>query len=176
MEDATSLSTPERARVEKYLRGLRRRGAGTIRRRPPGTLAPLSVSQEELYRRELKVPAIPPLYNECITIRMKGALDEVSLERSFNEILKRHEAWRTTFETQAGQPVQIIQAPAPVHLPVVDLRDLPEAEREVAPARLTGEDARLLFDMSRGPLLRPKLVRLDATEHRFFLIAHQIIL
>ena len=136
----------------------------------------MSVSQEQLYRREAQLPGIPPLYNECISVRMQGALDAVALERSLNEIIKRHEAWRTTFETNAGQPVQIVHPPMPVQVPVVDLRDLPEAQREAAAVRLAGEDARRPFDMPRGPLLRPKLVRIGATEHRFFLIAHQIIL
>jgi hypothetical protein len=176
MEDTTSLSNRKRALVEKYVRGMGLPGSETIRRRVSGNVVPLSVSQEELFRRGLRVPGIPPLYNECITVRMKGALDVVALERSFNEIIKRHEAWRTTFETKAGQPVQIIHAPVPVSVPVVDLRDLPEAKREAAALRLAGEDAHRPFDMSRGPLLRPKLVRIDATEHKLFLIAHQIIL
>jgi len=176
MEEETSLSNPKRALVEKYLQGVGPGRMATIRRRPSESAAPLSVSQEELYRRELRVPGIPPLYNECITIRMKGALDVAALEKSFGQVIKRHEAWRTTFETSAGQPRQIVHPPMPVHVPVVDLRDFPEAERKAAAARLAGEDAQRPFDMSRGPMLRPRLMRINATEHRLFLIAHQIIL
>jgi hypothetical protein len=169
-------SAAKRNLLEKYLRGVGLGEIRTIRRRPPGSVAPLTVSQEELYRRELRVPGIPPLYNECITLRMKGALDVVALEKSLNEIIRRHEAWRTTFETKAGQPVQIIHPPMPMHIPVVDVQALPESEREAAAVRLAGEDARRSFDMSRGPLLRPMLVRIDANEHGLFVNAHQIIL
>src|SRR2546422_163622 len=104
MPEATPLSDTKRALLDKYLRGMGSRGVGTIGRRPPGSIAPLSVSQEELYRHELEVAGAPPLYNECVTLRMLGPLDVSALERSFKEIIKRHEAWRTTFETNAGQP------------------------------------------------------------------------
>jgi hypothetical protein len=169
-------STAKRDLLEQYLRSVGLRETETIPRRPSSSITPLSVSQEELYRRELRVPDIAPLYNECITVRMKGALDAEALEKSFNEIIRRHEAWRTTFETSAGQPVQVVHPPMPMHVPVVDLRDLREAEREAEAEHLAGEYARRPFDMADGPLLRPMLVRIDAADHKFFLIAHQIIL
>jgi hypothetical protein len=84
--------------------------------------------------------------------------------------------WRTTFETEAGQPTQIVHPFVPVKLPVVDLKAVPEAEREAAAVRLVSEGVRRPFDLLRGPLLRPKLVRINETEHRLFLTAHQIVL
>jgi hypothetical protein len=176
MQEAPPLSDTKRALLDRYLRGTGSLGAKTIGRRPSGSIAPLSAAQEELYRRELRVPTIPPLYNECVNLRMLGPLDVVALERAFNEIIKRHEAWRTTFESEAGQPAQIVHPFMPVQLPVVDLRGIPEAEREAAAFRLISENVRVPFDLSRGPLLRPKLVKISETEHRLFLAAHQIVL
>ncbi len=176
MQEAPPLSDTKRALLERYLRGVGSLGALTIGRRPPGSIAPLSAAQEELYRRELRVPGIPLLYNECVTLRMLGALDVVALERAFNEVINRHESWRTTIETEAGQPTQIVHPVMPLRLPVVDLQEVPEAKREAAAVRLVSEDVRRPFDLHRGPLLRPRLVRINETEHRFFLTAHQIVL
>ncbi len=176
MQEAHSLSDTKRALLDRYLRGVGFPAPETIGRRPPGSIAPLSAAQEELYRRELRVPNIPSLYNECVNLRMLGPLDVVALERAFNEIIKRQEAWRTTFETEAGQPAQIVHPFMPVQLPVVDLQRMPDAEREAAALRLISEDVRRPFDLRCGPLLRPKLVRISETEHRLFLTAHQIVL
>jgi hypothetical protein len=107
---------------------------------------------------------------------MLGPLDVVALERAFNEIIKRHEAWRTTFDTEAGRPTQIVHSVIPVQLPVVDLQGMPEGEREAAAVCFVSQDVLRPFDLLRGPLLRPKLVKINETEHRLFLTAHQIVL
>ena len=173
------LSPAKRTLLEKYLQGrLGNDSAGpsAILRRSPAGLAPLSLTQEELWRRELSVPRIPPLYNECVTLRMEGALDGGALERGLNEIVRRHEMWRTTFETVGEQPVQVIHAAPSIKLPVVDLRRLPERDREAEAVRRVKEDTFRPFDMRKGPLLRPTLMRMSETEHRLYLVAHQIVL
>src|SRR5207245_10942362 len=80
--------------------------------------APLSLSQEQLLLRERRVPGIRPLYNECITLRMSGPLDVCVLERSLTEIIRRHEIWRTSYETRNGRAVQVVHpAPEEARLP-----------------------------------------------------------
>ena len=144
--------------------------------RPPGEIVPLSLSQQELWLRETGLTGIPPLYNESVTLRMTGPIDVLALEQSFNEIVQRHEIWRTTFDTLDGEPVQIIHSAPSIKLPLVDLRGLRKADREAEAIRLVRADARRPFDLRQGPMLRPTLVRMDDTEHRLFLIAHQIVL
>ena len=122
--------------------------------------APLSFGQEGIWRRAQSVS--DPLYNETITIHRRGPLELEALQRSLDDIVRRHEAWRTTFhETADGHPVQRVEPWAPVPLLVHDLRDLPVAERSVEALRLAAEDARPPFHLSRGPLFRARLVRLD---------------
>src|SRR6058998_768538 len=107
------LSQAKRALLEKYLQGKLGNNSGepgAILRRSQTGPAPLSLAQQELWLRELMVPRIPPLYNECVTVRMEGALDVAALERGFHEVLRRHEMWRTTFETVGEQPVQVIHS------------------------------------------------------------------
>jgi aspartate racemase len=114
------------------------------------------------------------IYNEPITIHRHGELDVSVLERSFAEIVRRHEAWRTTFQWEGDQVVQIVQ-PSPVHIeiPFTDLRAHPQAEQEAL--RLATEDVGQPFDLARGPMYRLRLVRLADAEYRFFLTLHHII-
>lgn len=135
--------------------------------------APLSLSQEQLLLRERSAPDIPPLYNECITLRMSGPLDVRVLERSLTEIIRRHEIWRTSYETRNGRMVQIVHsAPTELRLPVMDLRGLPAAEQEMEVQHEISEAVRQHFDLTNGPLLRARLVTLGRSEYRLYLIAH----
>jgi surfactin family lipopeptide synthetase A len=174
MQGLSQLSDAKRVLFDRYSQG-RVSSGPKIGRRPQGIPAPLSLVQEQLYSRELQFAGNPPLYNECVTVRMLGTLDADVLERSFNEIVRRHEVWRTTFETEAGQPVQIVHPHGPMQFSRIDLRGLGEAERETEAVRLVSEDVRRPFELNKGPLLRPTLVRMSDDEHRLFLAVHQIV-
>ena len=73
-----------------------------------------------------------------------------------NEIVRRHEALRTRFEVEEGEPVQVIDEWEPRRLEVEDLTSLPLEEREAEARRIAREEAGTGFDLSRGPLLRVK--------------------
>ncbi len=177
MPDITELSEAKRALLAKYLRGSLQQNETqerSIKRRSTGDTAPLSFGQQQVWLLAQLMPDVP-VYNECVTIHLPGQLNVAVFEQSLNEILRRHEAWRTSFPLVDGLPVQHIHAPSSLKLPVVDLRHLPEAEREAEALRLATEDARVLFDLANGPLLCTKLVQLGDTEHRLFLTIHHII-
>jgi aspartate racemase len=114
------------------------------------------------------------IYNEPITIHRRGELNVSALERSFSEIVRRHEAWRTTFQWEGDEPVQMVHpAPAHIEIPMTDLRAHPHPEQEGL--RLATEDAHQPFDLTRGPMYRLRLVRLAEAEHRLYLTLHHII-
>ncbi len=93
-----------------------------VPRRNPRDLVPLSHSQEQVWMHAQLVPDVP-LYNEPVTIHYSGKLDPVALEQSFNEVLRRHEAWRTCFTIVDGQPVQdVTPEPALPHAQPYHLR------------------------------------------------------
>ena len=179
MSSVVSLSDAKRVLLQKYLRGefAREFPRDTITKRPPDTLAPLTVSQEQVVIREQLVPEIPPLYNESVTIYRFGSLDVNVLERSFTELIRRHEIWRTNYATLSDSTVQVVR-PAPDHirLPLVDLRAVPREERLAETVRIISPAARRPFDMREGLLLRASLVRFDEVEFRLYLIVHQSIL
>jgi Condensation domain len=135
---------------------------------------PLSFCQEQVWLHAQLAPD-NPAYNESFAISYRGNFDVSAFEKALSEIIRRHEAWRTSFAVENGQPVQIIQVPSSVSLHFTDLRDLPVADRESEILRLAGEEARRPFDLSRGPLLRFKLVRMSDTEHTLLLTLHHIV-
>jgi amino acid adenylation domain-containing protein len=135
---------------------------------------PLSFAQQRLWFIDQLEPG-NSAYNIPAAIRLKGLLNLAALEQSLNEIVKRHESLRTTFVMVDGRPAQVIAPPLTIKLPVVDLRKLPETERETEVRRLVTEGAQRPFDLSQGPLLRVALLRLGDEEHVGLLTMHHIV-
>src|SRR5947209_6720759 len=149
MSNTTELSETKRALLEKYLRGTSPQivtGVDSIARRAPGKPVPLSFGQQQLWLLAQLIPDTP-VYNESVTVHMPGPLDVAALEQSLNEILRRHEAWRTSYPIVDGQPVQVINPAPQLTLSPVDLRHLLEGEREAEALRLATKDAQEPFDL-----------------------------
>jgi amino acid adenylation domain-containing protein len=135
---------------------------------------PLSFAQERLWLVDQMEPG-SAVYNIPVAWRLGGALDAAALERSLSEIVRRHEALRTTFAEVDGSPVQVIAPFARFDLPVEDLSGLSEADREAALRRRAREEARRAFDLSAGPLFRAVLLRLGEEDHVLLLSMHHIV-
>jgi amino acid adenylation domain-containing protein len=117
-----------------------------------------------------------PFYNLTSVFRISGELEVQALERALSEIVTRHEVLRTTFlEQPDGVPVQVIAAFEPRHLELVDLSDLLPSEQEAEVRRWANGEAQSPFDLSAGPLLRVKLLRLSARDHVLLLSMHHIV-
>ncbi|WP_138762452.1 non-ribosomal peptide synthetase [Pseudomonas lactis] len=108
-------------------------------------------------------------------LHLRGELDEDALRHSFQQLIQRHEALRTRFYERDGQAFQRVEASADFELPIIDLSDLPHAEREARAQQVREEQARSPFDLEKGPLLRVTLVRLDDEEHQLLVTLHHII-
>jgi amino acid adenylation domain-containing protein len=168
------LSGKRRALLEALLneQGINCPTAERIPRRADSGPAPLSFAQQRLWFFDQFEPG-SPAYDLVSTVLLQGELDTLALERSFSEVIRRHESLRTTFGVREGEPVQIIAPPKPLHLQVVDIRNLPEAEREDRIQNLIKQQTS--FDLKRGPLLRITLVRLGDREHVLLLAMHHIV-
>src|SRR5262245_9554085 len=68
---------------------------------------PLSFAQQRLWFLHQLEPG-SAYYNIPAAIRLTGRLDVAALEQTLNELMRRHEALRTTFPTVEGRPVQVI--------------------------------------------------------------------
>src|SRR4029079_4840494 len=97
-------------------------------------------------------------YNIHQAVRVRGDLDIGALEASFSEIVRRHEVLRTSFVMVDGEAVQQIAEPLSVEMPVIDLRQMREEEREAEAMEISRREAREGFDLEAGPLIRVKLV------------------
>ena len=180
MSAMSQLSLVDQKRIELYLTDKLTRVSSEphsrIPRRSLNSPASLSFSQEHVFHLAEQNTDKPPFYNECITVFRTGSLDVQALERSLTEIIRRHEIWRTTYDTVDGRPVQVIHpAPGNLALPTLDFSGLPESEQELKMLRCVAELTQRPFDLRRGPLLRFQLIKTGELEHRLFLIAHQSI-
>src|SRR5208283_1645485 len=135
---------------------------------------PLSFAQQRLWFIDQLEPG-GSVYNFPAAVRLKGPLNLIALRQSLNTIVKRHEALRTTFAIVDGRPVQVIAPVLTLTLPVVDLRELPEPDRESEVHRLATNEARRPFDLAEGPLVRATVLRLGENEHVGLLTMHHIV-
>src|SRR5512146_309547 len=123
------LSATKRKLLDQYLRGeviAAGKGSRNIVARPHGGPAPLSLAVEQIWRRAQASAGRPAFYNESLTVHREGPLDACALQWSLAEFIRRHEIWRTTFDTVNGCPVQVIhRPPASIPLTTADLRGCP---------------------------------------------------
>lgn len=137
------------------------------------TTLPLSFSQEQLwFLSQMEGGGVA--YNIPLAFELTGTLHIPALEQSLTEILRRHEALRTTFPVVDGSPVQRILPPRPFHLPVVDLRSLPAGDRRAEVDRLATAEAQRPFNLAGDLLLRGQLLQLEADACVLLLTMHHI--
>ncbi|MEH2172557.1 amino acid adenylation domain-containing protein [Nostoc sp.] len=135
---------------------------------------PLSFAQERLWLLNQLEPD-SPFYNEQTAFKLHGHLNVVALEQSLNKIIERHEALRTNFHTINEQPVQVIADSLTLSVPVLDLTELPESEREIACQQLATTEAAQPFDLASSPLIRACVVKLKELEYALVLTVHHIL-
>lgn len=176
MNAHVDLSASKRALLEKMMRGggVAVAKPQQIEKRTPDAEIPLSADQRQVWLHAIMAPDVP-LYNESITIHRFGSFDRGAMERSVNEILRRHEAWRTAFVEEGGVLVQRVREHRDIVLPYDDVSHLPEAERDAAALAIGQEDARRAIDLNDAPLFRARIVKLADDNHRLYFTLHHII-
>ena len=172
----TGLSVEKRQLLERYLKtaGLNLSRAVILPQSRETNRFPLSFAQQRLWFLDQLEPNTA-VYNIADTHYFSGPLNLAALERSMNELIRRHESLRTTFHSIDGEPVQVIAEAQLRKIEVIDLSHLSQAEREREAERMAHDEAELPFDLSRGPLLRFRLVKLEEEEHLLLLTMHHII-
>lgn len=135
---------------------------------------PLSFSQQRLwYLYQLEPESTA--YNLPAAFKLEGKLDVTAIEKSFSDLIKRHESLRTTFDVEDGEPVQQIAPAEPFRIVVDGLEEVSLQKREQEIRRRLRAFAREPFNLSEGPLLRAKLLRLAPEEHVLLFNIHHII-
>ena len=135
---------------------------------------PASFAQQRLWFLDQLEPG-SPAYNIPAAVRLRGRLDPGALEHALREVVRRHESLRTTFSVVDGEPVQVISPSQPLDVPLISLADAADVEREARVLAFTREEALTHFDLSVGPLLRARLLKLSDEEHVLLLTMHHIV-
>jgi amino acid adenylation domain-containing protein len=135
---------------------------------------PLSFAQQRLWFIDRLEPG-SAAYNIPEALRLEGDLRLAALAAALSEVARRQEALRTRFLETAGEAAQVVDPPARVPLPVVDLSALPVASRELEACRQAAAEAARPFDLSTGPLLRAAVLRLAGREHVVLVTLHHIV-
>nr|WP_248277579.1 non-ribosomal peptide synthetase [Brasilonema sp. UFV-L1] len=168
----SNLSPAKKALLEKWKGG--KFQADTIPKRQNSNNIPLSFSQQRLWFIDQLYHG-SSFYNIPSAFHLTGQLNITALQQSLNEILKRHEVWRTTFALVNGQPVQEIAPELTWDLPIINLEHLSGQNWEEEIKQLAVIEAKKSFNLATGPLVRATLLRLGEQEHVFLLTMHHII-
>ncbi len=149
--------------------------APPMRRVPRNKPLPVSFSQQRLWFLDQLEPG-NPLYNIAYVTRMTGQLNPRALEKSLDEVVRRHESLRTKFQMHNDEPVQIVVPQVELHWTHLDASPFPTiAEREAEARRLATEEIQKPFNLLTGPLLRPALIKIGEEDHALILNMHHII-
>ncbi len=144
---------------------------------------PVSIAQEQIMRMERSLPGLPQ-FNLPFALRLTGPLNVRALRRSLVEVVSRHESLRTRFTWIKKSPVAFVVPPKDItSLLVIEDMTATGVKRvtrvrflQLKKAKLLGEqEAWLPFDLARAPLIRTRLLRLDAEDHILLMTMHHII-
>ncbi|WP_331741983.1 condensation domain-containing protein [Streptomyces sp. NBC_01006] len=130
---------------------------------------PASFGQKRMWLLE-QAGSGTALYTMRAALRLRGPLDHGALERALTEVVARHEVLRSVLRLDGNDIAQVVLAPGPVALPVVEVPGGPEAA-----VALAAELSREPFDLAAGPLLRCSLLRLSDEDHVLLALVHHSV-
>ena len=166
---------PTVATLSRHLDRLVARNLKTIR--PPiekvsrGQALPLTFAQERLWRSERH--GVSPDNVKVTVLDLRGDLNIACLERSLEELVRRHEVFRTTFDVVEDVPVQRIAPYRAMGLHLVDLTE--SSDLNTATARLTFEAETEPISLKNGTLMRFSVLRCGPRHHRLIMKLHHIL-
>lgn len=135
---------------------------------------PLSYAQERLWVLWQLDPE-SAVYNIPAAIQFKRTLDVGRMEQALNTVIQRHETLRTVFAIVDGRPVQIILPLLTIDVPMLDLRATSGKAQQETVQYLANQEAAQAFDLTKGPLIKAKILQLGAGGSVLLLNLHHIV-
>jgi amino acid adenylation domain-containing protein len=133
---------------------------------------PLSFAQEQLWF--IDQYHCLPTYNIAGMVRLTGNLDVAALAAAVTALVTRHETLRSRLVADVdGRPVQLVDPPARIELPCLDLSDEPDPQARLT--ELAEAGALEAVDLAHGPVFRAKLLKLSDTDSALLLTSHCIV-
>ncbi|MGR9100206.1 MAG: non-ribosomal peptide synthetase, partial [Gammaproteobacteria bacterium] len=174
-EKIADLSPAKRALLEAMLSKEKEPGKSScIGRSDRSAPVPLSYAQQRLWFLD-RLIASGDVFNMTWAVRLEGPLNVDALVRGLNEIVRRHEALRTSFALKDGEPVQVIHGMPASAVEIIDLSSYPAAQREDEALRIIRRADADPFDLDGEPLSRTKLLRLSDDAHVVLNVTHHAV-
>lgn len=135
---------------------------------------PISFAQQRLWLVD-QITTNKTAYNMSVAFELRGALDIEALEIALNDVVRRHEILRTTFQSNNGQPAQVIAPRLSLKINRIDLKSLPDKDLHTQAIERLNAEAQLPFDLAAGPLFRISVVEIGPQENFLLISMHHII-
>jgi amino acid adenylation domain-containing protein len=146
----------------------------SISKRKDNEVLNLSFIQERIWFLNQLQPQLP-LYNESSLFCLEGELNIEFLKKSINKIIERQEILRISFQTVGDRPLQIIAPNLTITLPIVEIKEDGKTKQNFLIQQIVTEYASQPFDLSKSPLLRLLIVKLNQQKHLLLITMHHII-
>ncbi|HKY06506.1 MAG TPA: aminotransferase class III-fold pyridoxal phosphate-dependent enzyme, partial [Blastocatellia bacterium] len=134
---------------------------------------PLSEGQKELWVLAQLGDDACRAFNESISLHMHGKLDRALLCQAIQKLVDRHAALRTTFSPDGSE--QYVHPQVSIDIPFEDLSDYDEAEALNILEAALEEEANVVFDLNKGPVIHAKLFKLGPEHNVCSLTLHHIL-
>ncbi len=145
-----------------------------LERAPRDQQLPVTYAQQRLWFLDQLIPD-NAIYNMPMALRINGAVNLNVLQQTFDTIVQRHEALRTTFTEEDNEPYLVIHEHKTFDLPITDLSALPASEKEQQAIAFAEDNAGTHFDIETGPLFQARVAKLAEDEHLLAINIHHII-
>lgn len=145
-------------------------GAPTV---APPSDAPMTEAQLEVWLADQLSHEASCSFNESVSLRLVGPIDESVLKRALKTVVGRHDALRSSFSLDGDQ--QHFAPAIDLEILTVDLSTEEVTERNARLKSIIAEDASKRFLLSEGHLVRAQIVKMGAEDHRLLFTAHHIV-
>jgi natural product biosynthesis luciferase-like monooxygenase protein/amino acid adenylation domain-containing protein len=135
---------------------------------------PLTEAQRQLWILAQMSPGGSAAYNLVNALELRGPVRADALNQALQELAVRHEALRTVILSNGEE--QEVRPRVRIPLETDDVSALPDEARTAKTAALLTEESQRPFTLSEGPMLRARLIRLDAERHLLVLSVHHILI
>src|SRR5215469_12843556 len=112
---------------------------------------PTTALQREMWIAAQMRPEASAASNGTNLVELVGEVNVSALERAIEEVLKRHEALRSTFSDDGSRV--IVRDSMPAKLRVHDLSVLPAADSATSLTEILRQDGQQIFNLADGPLV-----------------------
>ncbi len=175
-ERISRLTPAQRAVFEKRLRGEVRNDQSNkpgIPRRPTLDYS-MTAEQEHLWVLQQVDPNVY-YFNHAHAYRLKGEFNAAAMERAINEMVRRHENFRTMMPEVGGKPRAVVAPHLQIPVERVDVPEFPVEDRYERLQALVTAGTLQPFDIQNRPMIRAALYRVNDLDHVVQVTMHHLV-